>query len=53
VNASETDIEFALPCHGGKGWSTLIDTARAPQPPASQDRYPLNADSLVLLRLTP
>ena len=49
VNAGETDVEFTLPNHGG--WSTLIDTARAPQPPG--ERYPLSAFSLALLRLTP
>ncbi|HEV2671944.1 MAG TPA: glycogen debranching protein GlgX, partial [Gemmatimonadales bacterium] len=49
VNAGAADIDFVLPDHGG--WSALIDTARAPQPPG--DRYPLRANSLVLLRLNP
>jgi len=49
VNAGETDVDFVLPNHGG--WSALIDTARAPQP--TGDRYPLSANSLVLLRLKP
>ena len=49
INAGETDVGFTLPNHGG--WSTLIDTARAPQPPG--ERYRLSACSLALLRLTP
>jgi isoamylase len=49
INAGETDVGFTLPNHGG--WSTLIDTARAPQPPGQ--RYMLSAFSLALLRLTP
>jgi glycogen operon protein len=49
VNGSESDVDFTLPNHGG--WSALIDTARAPQPPG--ETYPLTANSLVLLRLTP
>jgi glycogen operon protein len=51
VNASDADVEFALPNHGG--WRTLVDTARGTetaQPPA---HYPLTANSLVLLRRTP
>jgi len=51
VNGGETDVDFVLPNHGG--WSALIDTARTPQPPGEDDRYPLSANSLVLLRLTP
>ena len=51
VNAGETDVDFVLPNHGG--WSALIDTARTPQPPGEDDRYPLSANSLVLLRLKP
>jgi len=49
INAGETDVGFTLPNHGG--WSTLIDTARAPQPPG--ERYRLSACSLALLRLSP
>jgi len=49
VNASDAQVDFVLPKQ--RGWSTLIDTARAPQPPS--DGYPLSPNSLVLLRLTP
>ena len=49
VNASEAQIDFALPNDGG--WSALIDTSREPLQPTN--RYPLSGNSLVLLRLTP
>jgi len=49
VNASDAQIDYALPNHGG--WSALIDTSREPLQPT--DRYPLSGNSLVLLRLTP
>jgi glycogen operon protein len=51
INGGEGDLEFVLP--GGPGWSALIDTAGAPQPPGGGDRYALRANSLALLRLTP
>ncbi|MFN2570820.1 MAG: glycogen debranching protein GlgX, partial [Gemmatimonadales bacterium] len=52
VNASETQVDFALPPPGpAGGWSPLVDTASAPVPQDRNGTYPLKPYALVLMVL--